>query len=241
MKSKNMKNKVAILTMCIIVFSSIYGCKEAQVPYFEDANMLYIPNEDKINETFISFYQLGDVNEAYTEIAVNLIGRIPIEDMEYKIAAVHKSDRNPDVYTTARTDEYSIPETLIFRKGLQQDTIRIPVKLTDREADESVVLVIEIVENELFKVAFKMRNIGVVRYGVVSHPVWWNTEIEKFYLGVYSLKKYNTLIEATGVDSFEGLKPSEMRKYSRDLKNYIKENGITEDEEGNIPMIIPIY
>ena len=75
----------------------------------------------------------------------------------------------------------------------------------------------------------------------VDRPEWWDSNVEQYYLGTYSQKKFVLFLQVTEAD-LTGASDSEKRAYALEFKQYlIDHRGEPEtiDENGQ-PMTVPV-
>lgn len=74
-----------------------------------------------------------------------------------------------------------------------------------------------------------------------SKPLWWDKDTEKVYLGTYSRKKYEALIQYGGEEAlnFGELNSAQKRRCALRLKEAIEKYNLT--EENGTKMTVPIY
>lgn len=228
--------------------AALFSCSKQEVPVFSGDDTYvyfkrYIKDEEgknvRVDTVQMSFSHYYGVSEYTQNFYLGLVGQIPDRDMEYAVEIV------PDM-TTAEPDQYSLPEKLVFRKGQTEDVLPVTVyKDKIAEGDERV-LRIRLVESPDLKVAYSnptdsYTDIQLRFNNRIVKPTWWTTTIVKVFFGDYSYKKYTTIIMANeGIDpqAIGSMSSAELRNIALKTKEYIKENGITE-EDGS-PMIIPI-
>lgn len=225
---------IKIIFAHLLVLSSVLtSCGDNDIEDFNAKSSLYFPNTDGMNMMAISFSNFPDKTDFEMSFTLNLIGQIADEDLEYRLEMI-------DSLSTAKDGDFVLPEKMIFRKGLQQDTVTILVHKTDHMSAGDVVAVFKIVENENFQPGyFNRQRITLTANNVISKPLWWTKEIDEVYFGIYSRKKYVTFYNFSKLDTIVGLEPFEIREVARNLKEYIRENNIKE-EDGS-PMVIPCY
>lgn len=193
-----------------------YGVKE--YVYFPDTIMNY------------SFAFDPDLNAKEILVELKLIGNQKEYDRELSIAIDSMS-------SNLLEDDYEILSSM-FRANMFQDTIRIRVnKLSGKDKVGFIRFVIK--ENQYFKPGpTKNMRFSLTFSDELLFPDWWDTNIERNYLGTYSEKKYREFIKATGIHDMSGLGSSERRAYTLVFKKYIKDNDIREADGS--PMTVTI-
>lgn len=236
-----------LLSFVFAVFASLQSCSVQEVDVFSGSERYvyfkrFIKDKDgknvRVDTAMVSFSHHYGVTEYVQNYYLGLVGQIPENDMEYKLQVVAEG-------TTATPEQYSIPEKLIFKGGQTEDILPVTIyKDKIAEGDERV-LILRLVESDDLKVAFSNPNDSYTdikfRFNnKISKPLWWDDTIAAVFFGEYSYKKYVTIIEANpGFNSIEGKNSAEIRQIAINAKEYIKKNGITEDDGSE--MTIPIY
>lgn len=238
-----MKNSLKSLILFLFACLLLTGCKTDEIDTYGSKRALFFPNlhpnDNKIiiDSIFVSFSHHPGVDELEIPFRVSLIGPLLESDLEYSVSVI-------DETTTATTKDYELPEKFIFRKGMVHDSLWIKIKrenLGDREA----LLAFKVVENKNFTVGFYDRQIAKLAFNdIISQPKWWDKEIITNFFGEYSYKKYTTIILAAkeyGIEfnSTEGMFHWQIRKIGLIAKDYIRANGITEEDGSE--MIIIVY
>ena len=119
-----------------------------------------------------------------------------------------------DSLTTATGDQYSLPEKLMFHKGMASDVLPVTLKKAPSLKDKQVYLTLRLVANENFGLGYTGYSDVKIRFNDQEViPLWWTQEVTDAYLGKYSFKKLETIIAANeGFSTFEGLSDTEKRK-----------------------------
>ena len=226
----------------ILIIAAIIGlssCAEDEIKSYDSENYLYFSQlmgmtTDHMEMSFNN-YPLAD--ELTVKIGVSLVGKPVSKPTPYVVKVVNKE-------TTADAKNYQLPETVYFGTGLASDTLEVKLIKTD-DLKENVKLCLQLVPNEYFNVGMtQYEQITIVFNNVISKPVWWTKDIEKFYLGNYSRTKYEALVRYTTDGSrFGELATGEKRKCALELKEAIEKYNLQDkDDEGNeFPMEVPIY
>lgn len=225
-----------------LVTLQLVSCKEEGIEKYSSENYLYFERMMKNSEganirvdtIALSFSQYGSVNTLVIPFTIKLVGDTLSEDKEYKLRIVKES-------TTAKADQYTLPEKLIFKKGVVIDSLNVTIHRDKLSKDEEVVLMLALEENNNFKVGYYTYETVKLRFNNKTvKPLWWTDDpVDIVYFGTYSFKKLETIIEANpGFMTIVGLSWTEVRKIARSTQKYIEENNII-DEDGN-PMDIPV-
>ncbi len=217
---------------------AIAGCREQETPTFTAKSMLYIQQEDFADGESIdlahltkSFASYAGASEMEVSFKVNLIGHVTGYDRPFEVAVVEEE-------TTAEENEYEI-ETPVLKAGEITTDLKIKLFKTPRMDEEKVTLTILLLAGKHFNLGYEDQLTAQVIYdNTPLKPEWWTEFIALCYLGEYTPAKYNAFYNYCGLTDISDLEPSELRELVLGFKEYIEENGITE-EDGS-PMELPI-
>lgn len=217
---------------------AIAGCREQETPTFTAKSMLYIQQEDFADGESIdlahltkSFASYAGASEMEVSFKVNLIGHVTDYDRPFEVTVVEEE-------TTAEENEYEI-ETPVLKAGEITTDLKIKLFKTPRMDEEKVTLTILLLAGKHFNLGYEDQLTAQVTYdNTPLKPDWWTEFIALCYLGEYTPAKYNAFYNYCGLTDISDLEPSELRELVLGFKEYIEENGITE-EDGS-PMELPI-
>ena len=224
--------------MALAGILAIAGCREQETPTFTAKSMLYIQQEDFADGESIdlahltkSFASYAGASEMEVSFKVNLIGHVTGYDRPFEVAVVEEE-------TTAEENEYEI-ETPVLKAGEITTDLKIKLFKTPRMDEEKVTLTILLLAGKHFNLGYEDQLTAQVFYdNTPLKPEWWTEFIALCYLGEYTPAKYNAFYNYCGLTDISDLEPSELRELVLGFKEYIEENGITE-EDGS-PMGLPI-
>ncbi len=224
--------------MALAGILAIAGCREQETPTFTAKSMLYIQQEDFADGESIdlahltkSFASYAGASEMEVSFKVNLIGHVTGYDRPFEVAVVEEE-------TTAEENEYAI-ETPVLKAGEITTDLKIKLFKTPRMDEEKVTLTILLLAGKHFNLGYEDQLTAQVIYdNTPLKPEWWTEFIALCYLGEYTPAKYNAFYNYCGLTDISDLEPSELRELVLGFKEYIEENGITE-EDGS-PMELPI-
>ena len=224
--------------MALAGILAIAGCREQETPTFTAKSMLYIQQEDFADGESIdlahltkSFASYAGASEMEVSFKVNLIGHVTGYDRPFEVAVVEEE-------TTAEENEYEI-ETPVLKAGEITTDLKIKLFKTPRMDEEKVTLTILLLAGKHFNLGYEDQLTAQVIYdNTPLKPEWWTEFIALCYLGEYTPAKYNSFYNYCGLTDISDLEPSELRELVLGFKEYIEENGITE-EDGS-PMELPI-
>ena len=224
--------------MALAGILAIAGCREQETPTFTAKSMLYIQQDDFADGESIdlahltkSFASYAGASEMEVSFKVNLIGHVTGYDRPFEVAVVEEE-------TTAEENEYEI-ETPVLKAGEITTDLKIKLFKTPRMDEEKVTLTILLLAGKHFNLGYEDQLTAQVIYdNTPLKPEWWTEFIALCYLGEYTPAKYNAFYNYCGLTDISDLEPSELRELVLGFKEYIEENGITE-EDGS-PMELPI-
>ena len=217
---------------------AIAGCREQETPTFTAKSMLYIQQEDFADGESIdlahlpkSFASHAGASAMEVSFKVNPIGHVTDYDRPFEVAVVEEE-------TTAEENEYEI-EAPVLKAGEISTDLKIKLFKTPRMDEEKVTLTILLLAGKHFNLGYEDQLTAQVTYdNAPLKPEWWTEFIALCYLGEYTPAKYNAFYNYCGLTDVSDLEPSELRELVLGFKEYIEENGITE-EDGS-PMELPI-
>lgn len=245
MNKKNFRS-IILLGYVVATCISIQSCKQKDIETYTSNNSLFFERSIKaadgignirVDTIAVSFSHYIGAETITLPFTIKLIGDLLPEDKEYKVIPV------PEL-TTAKIGQYTIPTPAIFRKGINTDTLYVTLHKDKVNKDEEVVLTLRLTENNNFGLGYMTYEDIKIRFNnKIVKPLWWDDDyVVAALFGEYSFKKLQTIVAANpGFTTIVGISQTDQRIIALETKKYIKENGITEDEEGLIPMIIPIY
>lgn len=220
----------------ILLALQIQGCNSSELDYYEGNRGLYFERyrfasleegymrSDTV-KLVLSHYP--GVNEIRHPFKILLIGDLLSEDTEYDMKRI-------DSLSTATEDMVSLSDKLLFKKGVVADSLWVTIHKDKVKDEKEYCVVYQLVDNENFGLGYSDCTIIKVWFSnSISAPLWWNDEVVNIFLGEWSQEKFEALVMATGILTFEGLSATEKRLYSLQLKHYIEEN--------NLPMTVPAY
>ena len=232
-----------LLGFYLLLVGIFQSCSTEEIESWKTERALYFEkhvfNEERyewerIDTASISITNYFGQDEIKHYFKINLLGDTLKVDMEYALVVV-------DSMTTAKEGMVTLPEKVVFRKGVVSDSLVLTVHADKVPEGEEYKITYRLIPNEYFILGYKGYLQVSLRFNnKVMCPPWWDYKIVEVYLGEWSQKKMETLYIATdGINSFENLRATERRYYALQLKQYIEKNGIT--EEDGTPMMVPIY
>ncbi len=206
------------LTYILLFFFACYfnACSEDAIDTYSDADYLQFTKYLK-DSTQFSFLAYPNVDEAVCGLEVKLIGMPSDKDREYKVEVMNE-------FTDAPTGSYTLPQRNVLKAGKTVDTCFIVLKKTAELSQRSRRLTVRLIETEDFKLGQSDCIVSIINItNVLSKPAWWNSTIDKTWLGEYSNKKYELFIQVN--DGLVNLDTSDkhlVRNSTIKLKNHLK-------------------
>ena len=216
-----MKN---LLWIVLTLFLS--SCDERGFKTYDGENYLAFAKDFTKDSTIVSFFFHPGETELEVPLEITLAG-VPLTEAKTFTLSVVKDETDIDA------ENYLLKDNYTFRPGLVQDTIYIHVVNSAALKTKAFNLVLEIQENDDFIPGVSsFRKAKLVISDIAAKPDWWTSTIEKSYLGKYSDKKYQLLIDVTKVSDFSTCTPSEFTAYALQLKYYLQKH----IDAGNLPI-----
>ena len=223
------------------------ACSKEEVPLYDTENVHFIefvaPTEDTASFSFMFHPEVAAGGAYDLAIPVRILGQRQDRDREFTVTVV-------DSLTSATEGKhFSMPEKLVFRAGLFEDTMYVKLHRTADLKTVKVTLGIRIENsNDFYAGQSSNRESIWVISDQIAQPAWWTTyatdryeSVEYMFLGEYSDKKYGLLIEVTGVSDWTDLSTDERRVLALQLKRYLAAqhaagNTVYEDTDGAEPV-----
>lgn len=189
------------------------SCKKEEIPVYSSPD--FIQFATSITDTVIlSFFFYPNTSQVEVKLPMKLIGFLPTEDLKYSIE-VDKSSSALPAY-------YQMPNTFTYGKGKAADTATIIVKKDPAMATKSFLLVLKIVEGgDIYPGQISNITKVISINDMVSKPGWWDAEMDRSYLGVYTELKYRKFMEVTGIGNLSLYDKSQQRVYMLQFKYYL--------------------
>lgn len=177
----------------ILLFTS---CKKQGIEVYNGGRYLQFATSIQDSISFSFFYHLGK-DEVNIPLPVKLVGQVFSGDQQYKVEALPSEGSTPAA-------NYSLPQAQVFRKGVTRDTAWVTLKNTPDLLTRDLRLVLRISGGNSIKPGQTDAIYKIIRLTAkVSKPTWWDNNMNTYYLGRYSEKKFRTFMEVTGVGDLE--------------------------------------
>ncbi|NML22273.1 DUF4843 domain-containing protein [Pseudoflavitalea sp. G-6-1-2] len=205
----------------LMLFAS---CKKQEIDLYSSSRYVQFVTGIQDSISFSFFYYPGK-DEIQIALPVKLVGKLFPQDQTYSIEAVSSEG-------TVTSANYSLP-VQTFRKSAVLDTAWVTVKNTPELETKDLRLVLRISENKNIMPGQTEATYKIIRITArVSKPVWWDNNMNMYYLGRYSEKKFRTFMEVTGVGDLAPLDNNQRLIYFLQFKYYL----IEQKEKGT-----PVY
>ena len=216
----------------VVTLAAIFAaCEKDQIGRYDLGRYLYFTMTEE-QDTLLSFSNYPGESEHTLAFEVNLQGPLLDAPQAFSLAVV-------DSLTTASAEQYAFDAAPLFGARQEKDTIFVTLKRDASLETERDTLVIAIESNDNFTQGFiGQRYITICYDALPAAPLWWDATFEMFF-GAWSEAKMNALVECTGINNFTGVEEPYLRRYAIQLKQYVEEHNLT--EEDGTPIDIPVY
>ncbi|SEW02000.1 DUF4843 domain-containing protein [Chitinophaga arvensicola] len=201
------------LIALLIIPALMIGCKKQDLTTYTGGR--YIQFSQNYQDTIaLSFFLFPALNEFKVALPVELTGKMTDQDLPYILKA--------DTATSAPASSYIIADGYTIKKGLAKDTARITIKKQAELKGKEVLLVINMAGSSDLLPGQTIYTRRVLRISdKISKPTWWDTQMDNFYLGKYSDKKFSTFIQVTGVGDLNPYGTEQKRDLMLQFKYYL--------------------
>jgi len=217
-----MKYNIIFLTIILFTLVAVTGCEEQKLETYNGDNFVQFKKtiSDSTNVSFM-FYPGKDYIEF--PVILELVGVASNKDMKYKVVVDNS-------YTTASGTHYSLPAEQLFHAGRYSDTLFVRLNNTADLKTKKIRLLLRVESSSDLKMGKIEQSAAVIWItNALSKPAWWNSDIDSYYLGTYSDKKYELFIKVTGIFDLTGLDANLRRSYALQLKQYLSEHPTLDD------------
>lgn len=217
-----------VLSYCFL----LAACEKDDIKTYVGGDYIQFA-ESYVDSTTVSFAYYPGEKVLQVPVVMNMSSFASTLERDYKIVADSK------LSTAKEGVHFDLPERTFFKKGTIADTAYITLYLTDDMQTNSYRLVLRVVENDNFKVGQAEKIVKIFwMHNQLSKPAWWDG-VEKAYLGKYSRKKYELLIQEAKVSDLSSASDSEKRATALALYYYLQRNP-TWDTENEMQMSVPV-
>lgn len=217
-----------------VALAMMQSCKKDEIMRYDAGDHVQF-NKSYTDSSMFSFLALPNENEAQAPLVIELVGKPSDKDRQYKISVVKDQ-------STATPQHYSLPGTFTLKANHTTDTAWITVKKLPDISVKPVRLVMMIESTDELKYGQVDYCVSILNISnVIARPDWWNQNVEWYYLGEYSDKKYKLFIQVTGLSEINSADIDAVRYYTMKLKSYLlqeKDAGRTVYEDNGQEMIV---
>ncbi|MGN6418541.1 MAG: DUF4843 domain-containing protein [Pseudobacter sp.] len=211
---KTSNNKILIWALASAI--CFVSCKKEEIPLYGNNRYVQFTSDIRDSIAFSFFYHPGK-DEETIGIPVKLVGDLGSQDAGYRVEVLASE-------STASTSNYSLPAEQVFRKGVAKDTAWVTLKKTPDLDTKDVRLVLRITGSQELAPGQTDCTFKVIRItATVSKPLWWDANMNQYYMGRYSEKKFRTFMNVTGVGDLTPLNNSERLILMLQFKYYLIE------------------
>lgn len=216
---KIITNKLIIAALAFASLST--SCKKEDIGVYSSGRYVQFVSDIRDSIQFSFFYHLGK-DEVNIPLPVKLVGQLAQKDQPYQLEVMAGE-------STAPAGNYSLPEAQLFRKGVNRDTAWVTVKRTPDLDSKDLRLVLRLTGSRELEPGQTDCIFKIIRITAkVSKPSWWDTNMDNYYLGRYSEKKFRLFMEVTGVGDLASYDNNQRLVLMLQFKYYLirqKENG----------------
>lgn len=199
------------------------ACNKSEILAPTDQRFIYITYPESDNSVFNFSFVSTDKQTVRIAVPIKFAGRPLSEDLAYAIQVDPAS-------TLLEGTEYQLPE-LVFHKEDFLDTIFVTVHRTERMESAVYNLKFSLASNENFHATQTGALDAEIRVTAqIAQPAWWTKDVETFYLGTYSDKKFMLFTQHIFVGDYGELDDSEKKYYALLFKYWLQENPQSEED-----------
>ena len=236
--SKDMRIQIVFLMFLLTIVS----CQEDEFETYTGGNYLSFysnPATDSIVETF--FFHQG-MEEIEVPVKFNLGGNLLKEDRPISLSIVDSLSgllEDGRVVRPLEEDDFAFPETMMFHKGVNVDSIFVKLRKSPKLDDAYCRVVLRVEANDYFAVGETAYSYTKIYFtSMISQPVWWDETVVDYYLGAFTPKKYEVFCREVGVTDLTGVEEKYIREYALEFKRYLEAH--EEYEEDGTRMTVTV-
>lgn len=226
----------------LLFFLVVLGCEEDEFDTYNSGNYLSFynnPATDSIVETF--FFHPGK-EEIEVPVKFSLGGNLLTRDCPLALSVVDSLSgmlKDGKVVAPLSDTDFAFPDPMVFRKGVEVDSIFVVLKKTAKLDDAYCRVVLQIETNEYFSIGMTTQRQAKIYFtSAISQPAWWDEKIEKYYLGKFSPKKYEVFCREIKVTDLTDVEEKYVREYALQFKRYLEAH--PEYEEDDSRMVVSV-
>ena len=205
------------LMIILILFTCIWACSEDKFDAYDAGYYIYMEGASATDSVDLSFFNYPDMERVEIPVYVSYAGKILTGNKVFKLTVNQEK-------TTAKAENYLVPDEFVFRAGFYTDTVKITLVKTTAIENTKVRLVLNLEATSDFQVGQEGRRETTILFTAKKDkPLWWNANITENYLGEYSEAKFTEFVRATKVHDLTGMKDEDFRYYALMFKYYLQE------------------
>lgn len=221
-----------------LLLTAFISCKKEAMEVYNAGHYIQF-TASLADTTNLSFFFYPGKDEVTLALPLRLVGKMPEGNLQYELKVDAK-------VTTAEAKHYSLPASFEFRQGLAIDTAYLTIKNSPELATNTYLLAIDIGGTNDVKPGQTTYARRIFRINdMVTKPSWWDSNMDRFYLGVYTERKFRKFMEFTGVGDLSEKSDTEKTELIKRFKYYLiqmKDAGtpVLEDDGSDMLSTIPI-
>lgn len=255
--------KILILSIVLLSFLGFTSCNQEEIETFKDTDNIYfspsvfaipISGVNVLTDSVGISFGLENplIIEKMYKIPIRVQGKLSDVDRKVKVTVDPSS-------TAVQGTHFTLPDNIVMRAGHEVDTIEVKIKRTPDMKDKSMLLVLNLEENESFTTKMKTRITNVLTGKTMSYisfkisfddkltvpPGWFSG-----FLGTFTAKKFFLMCDLMHLEpsmfnqklGSSGLSISDIQYYQSFMKRYLtdqKEQGNIIYEEDGTEMFFP--
>ena len=193
------------------------ACEKDDIDTYHADNYIQFAKYLK-DSSIVTFAYYPGKTDIEVPVIVEMSSFASVEDEKEYIILVDTA-----LSTAVEGVHFDLPRKMFFNKNAIVDTMYVTFHLQNDMEQKAYRLVLRVAGNENFRVGQWERSINVFWiHNQLSRPAWWDSSVEKNYLGKYSVEKYQLLIREAEVSDFSSLSDSEKRAAALVLKYYLE-------------------
>lgn len=232
MKSGNdMKRKVFYIIPAICLMCLFFSCEQKDLlTNANDVSYIIFDKDMTADTTTVSFKFYNKGEDAKIALDVKVYGKLQENDLIFSLGF-------DPLRTTLPESQFELPEQCIIKAGELTSKVIITLKNYDILKENTKILALKInEEGEVREGSAKYSRAIISVTDRIFKPSWWTVTnggdldnpfniVERYYLGVYSEKKYLMFLDELKKDDivFDGIDMNILRKYAIRLKNTLKD------------------
>jgi hypothetical protein len=223
---KIMKIYAIILTCAVALW--LTGCQEEEIKVYDGENYIQFVKNPDVDSTTVAFLFSPGATELGSSLIVRMAG------VGYPVETPYKIVVDRELSTAIEGTHFKLPEKTAFRPGAMRDTTVVTFYRVPEMKTTSFRLVLRLEANETFTPGQHLyRYQTLVVNDKISRPTWWERDgdIEWYYLGEYSDKKFEYFLESSGGVNLDGLPAHEIWMHCIEFKYWLEEQKRLNDGE----------